>query len=176
MHVRCKFRNRRSIPRPRFPIKVQHFCHLVTFSVDFCILYAECPPYFYFRFVWPTDLESIPHASTPTSIILTNFEVDMTIHYRGIAFLSAHTSRDLVTLSFDHLTLNSCRKNRQIADILHSNRKLGSANRTAMFKFTPEVQTLPFLRMRSTNVAENGRKCDYPRKCDYMLNFWSQIR
>jgi len=95
----------------------------------------------------------------------------MTIHYRVIAFLSAHTSRDLVTLSFDLLTLNSCRKNRQIADILHSNRKLGSANRTAMFKFTPEVQTLPFLRMRSTNVAENGRKCDYPRKYDYMLNF-----
>ena len=95
----------------------------------------------------------------------------MTIDYRVIAFLSAHTSRDLVTLSVDLLTLNSCRKNRQIADILHSNRKLGSANRTEMFKFTPEVQTLPFLRMRSTNVAENGRKCDYPRKCDYVLTF-----
>ena len=28
----------------------------MTFSVDFCILYAECPPYFYFRFCltyWP---------------------------------------------------------------------------------------------------------------------------
>ena len=31
--------------------------------------------YFYFRFVWPTELESIPHASTPTSIIPTKFEV-----------------------------------------------------------------------------------------------------
>ena len=39
---------------------------LATFSVDFCILYAECLPYFYFRFVWLTDLEIIPHASTPT--------------------------------------------------------------------------------------------------------------
>ena len=32
-------------------------------------------------------------------------------------------------------------------------------------KFTPEVHKSPFLRMRSTNVAENGRKCGY------MLNF-----
>jgi len=79
------------------------------FSVDFCILYARSPPYFYFRFVWPTDLESTPHASTHTSIILTNFEVDMTIHCRVIAFLSAHTLRDLVTLTLDLLTLNSCR-------------------------------------------------------------------
>ena len=43
------------------------------------------------------DLENIPYASTPTSIILTNFEVDMTIHCRVIAFLSADTSRDLVS-------------------------------------------------------------------------------
>jgi len=74
----------------------------------FCILYAGCPPYFYFRFVWPTDLESIPHASTPTSISPTKFEVDMTTHCRVIAFLSADTSRDFVTLTFDLLTLNSC--------------------------------------------------------------------
>ena len=56
----------------------------------------------------PTDLESIPHASTPTLIISTKFEVDMTIHCRVRAFLSADTSRDLVTLIFDLLTLNSC--------------------------------------------------------------------
>ena len=45
-----------------------------------------------------------------TSIISTKFEVDMTIHCRvtGIAFLSADTSRDFVTLTFDLLTLNSC--------------------------------------------------------------------
>ena len=48
------------------------------------------------------------HASTPTSIIPTKFEVDMTIHCRVIAFLSADTSRDFVTLTFDLLTLNRC--------------------------------------------------------------------
>ena len=60
-------------------------------------LYIECSPYFYCRFVWLTDLESIRHASTPTSIIPTKFEVDITIHCQVIVFLSAHTSRDLVT-------------------------------------------------------------------------------
>jgi len=107
MNFRCKFRHRRSIRRPRFPIRVQNFSDLTTFSVDLCILYAECPPYFYFRFVWPTDLKSIPHASTPAKIIPTKFEVDMTIHCRVIAFLSADTSHDLVTLTFDLLTLNN---------------------------------------------------------------------
>jgi len=107
MNFRCKFRHRRSIPRPRFPIRVQNFGGSATFSVDFCILYSECPPYFYFRFVWTTDLESIPYASTPTLIIPTKFEVDMTIHCRVRAFLSGNTSRDLVTLTFDLLTLNS---------------------------------------------------------------------
>ena len=103
MKFRCKFRHRRSIRRTLFPVRVQNFSDLATFSVDFCILYAGCPPYFYFRFVWPTDLESIPHASTPTSIIPARFEVDVTIHCRLIAFLSLDTSRDLVTL-----TMNSC--------------------------------------------------------------------
>ena len=79
----------------------QHFGDLATFSVDYCILYVECPPYFYFRFVWPTDLESIRNASTPTSIILTKFEVDMTIHCRVAAFLSADRSRDLDLWPFD---------------------------------------------------------------------------
>ena len=92
LNFRCKCRHRRSNPRPWLPVRVQIFGDLVTFSVDFCILYAECPPYFYFRFVWPTDLESIPHASTPTSKIPTKFEVDMTIHCRVIAFLSAETT------------------------------------------------------------------------------------
>jgi len=107
MNFRRKLRHRRSIRRPRFPISVQNFGDLATFSVDFfCILYAECLPYFYFRFFWPTDRESISHALTPTSIIPTKFEVDMTI--RVIAFLSADTSLDLVTLTFDLLTLSSC--------------------------------------------------------------------
>ena len=108
MNFRCKFRHRRSIRRPRFPVREHNVGDLATFSVDFCILYSECPPYLYFRFVWPTDVEIIPHALTPKLIIPTKFEVDMTIHCRVIAFLSADTLRDLVTLTFDLLTLNSC--------------------------------------------------------------------
>jgi len=108
LNFRCKFRHRRSIRRSRFPIRVQNFSDLVTFSFDICILYAECPPYFYFRFVWPTDVESIRQTSTPAKIIPTKFGVDTTIHSRVISFLSADTARDLVTLTFDLLTLNSC--------------------------------------------------------------------
>jgi len=44
----------------------------------------------------------------PTSIIPTKFKVDMTIRCRVIAFLSADTARDLVTLISDFLILNSC--------------------------------------------------------------------
>jgi len=108
MNFRCKFKHHRSIPRPRFSTRVLNFGDLATIPVAFCILYAKCPPYFYFRFVWPTDLESISHALTPTSIIPTEFKVFMTIHCQVIAFLSADTSRDFVTLVFDLLTLNSC--------------------------------------------------------------------
>jgi len=107
MFFRCKFRQRCSIHRPRFPVRMQNFGDLARFSVDF-FLYAECPPNFYFWFVSPTGLESIPHASTPTLIIPTKFEVDMTTHCRVIAFLSVVTSRDLVTLTFDLLALNGC--------------------------------------------------------------------
>ena len=80
INFRCKLRPCRSIRRPRFPVRVQNFGDLATFSVDFCILYAEYPPYFYFRFVWLTDLESIPHTSTPTSIIPTKFEAPTPLH------------------------------------------------------------------------------------------------
>ena len=37
MHFRCKFRNRSSIRRPRFPIRVQNFGDLGTFYVNVCI-------------------------------------------------------------------------------------------------------------------------------------------
>ena len=37
MYFRCKFRHRRSIRRPRFPIRVQNFGDLATFYVNFCI-------------------------------------------------------------------------------------------------------------------------------------------
>ena len=93
MNFWCKFRHRRSIPRPRFPVRVQNFGDLATFPVDFCILYSEYLPYFYLWFVWPTDLKSIPHASTPTSIIPTKFEVDMTIHHTTpLIFKNSHNN------------------------------------------------------------------------------------
>ena len=41
MNFRCKFRHRRSIPRPRFPRRVENFGDSATFSVDFCILYLN---------------------------------------------------------------------------------------------------------------------------------------
>jgi len=41
--------------------------------------------------------------------IPTKVEVDMTIYCRVIAFFPADTSRDLVTMTFDLLTLNSWR-------------------------------------------------------------------
>jgi len=80
MNFWWKLRHDRSIPRPRFPYRVRNFVDLWTFSIGFCI-------YFYFHFVWPTDLESMPHALTPTEIISSKFEVDMTIHCRVVLFL-----------------------------------------------------------------------------------------
>jgi len=45
VNFQCKFRHRCLIHRLRFSIRVQNFSDLATFSVDICILYAECPPY-----------------------------------------------------------------------------------------------------------------------------------
>ena len=69
---------------------------------------AKIPPYFYFRFIWPTDLESVPRVEPPTLIISAKFEVDTTIHHRvTFSVVGADTLRDLVTLTFDLLTLDS---------------------------------------------------------------------
>jgi len=54
--------------------------------VDFCMIYTKIPPYFYFLFVWPTDIESTLQTLTPTVIISSKFEVDMAIQCRVIAF------------------------------------------------------------------------------------------
>ena len=109
MNFRCKFGHRRSIRRPRFPITVQHFS---DFWRSCSLIYAL---YIYFNvaiFLLPVCSTYWPRKYTtrvdPTSMIPTRFEVDIIIHCRVIAFLSAGTSRDLVTLIFDLLTLNSC--------------------------------------------------------------------
>jgi len=130
---------------PDFLLECKILAIWQRFFVDFCILYSECPPYFYFRFVWPTDLESIPYASTPMLIISTKFEVDMTIHCRVTAFLSADTSRDLVTLNFDVLTLSSCHTWRVTCPTL-----LPSLKTLRLFVHELRVITVPI---------------DYHRKC-----------
>ena len=56
-------------------------------SVNFCIGQAECPPYFYFRSSWPTDLESVSRDAHLAATVSTNFEVDTTIHCLVIALL-----------------------------------------------------------------------------------------
>jgi len=45
MNFRREFRHRHSIRRHRFHNRVQNFHNVATFSVEFCILYAESPPY-----------------------------------------------------------------------------------------------------------------------------------
>jgi len=105
MNFQGKFGHHRSISRPRLPYRVQMSAIWLCFTLFFCILYAKSPPYFYFGFVWPTDLESKPDAAILTAIISTNFEVNRTIHCRVIAFLLLIR---YVTLTYDCLTLNSC--------------------------------------------------------------------
>jgi len=85
----------------RFLYKKLYFGDLNTFSVDFCIRFAECPPYFYFRPTWPTDLQSVSRVSPLTMEISTQFEADTTIRWLVIAFLLL--IHDLVTLTFDLL-------------------------------------------------------------------------
>jgi len=53
----------------------------------FSIGKGKCPLYFYFRFIWPTDLASVPRVEPSTLIISTKFEVDTTIHRRVTALL-----------------------------------------------------------------------------------------
>jgi len=55
--------------------------------VSCCIWYAECLPYFYFQFIWPTDLESVPYALLTAVIFFTKFEVCAIVCCRVIAFL-----------------------------------------------------------------------------------------
>ena len=104
MNFRCKFRHRRSIRRPRFPIRVKisaiwrHFQLILHFIcwMSAIFLLPVCLTYWPRKYTTRVD----PHVD----IILTKFEVDMTIHCRVIAFVCGDTSRDFVTLTFDLLT------------------------------------------------------------------------
>ena len=87
MNFWLKFWHHHSIAWPRFPYRARYFRDLRTFSVDFCIGYAECPPYFYFRSSWPTDLESVSRDAHLVMKVSTKFEVDKTIRCLVIALL-----------------------------------------------------------------------------------------
>ena len=87
MNFRLKFWHRRSIPWSRFPYRARYFGDTRTFSDDFCIRYAECPPYFYFRSSWPIDLESVSRDAHLAMTVSTKFEVDTTIRCLVIALL-----------------------------------------------------------------------------------------
>jgi len=49
------------IARHRFPLRESEFLAIWAFSIHFCFSNAESPVYFYFRFGWPTDQESVWH-------------------------------------------------------------------------------------------------------------------
>ena len=79
MNFRLTFWHHHLIPWSRFPYMARYFCDTRTFSHfsdDFCIGYAECPPYFYFRSSWPTDLESVSRDAHLAVTVSTKFEVD----------------------------------------------------------------------------------------------------
>jgi len=87
LNFRLKFWHHHSIPWPRFSCRARYFGDLRTFSVDLCIGYAECPPYFYFCSSWPTDLESASRNACLAMNVSTKFEVDTTIRCLVIALL-----------------------------------------------------------------------------------------
>ena len=87
MNLWLKFWHHRSIPWHQFPSGAWYSGDLRTFSVDFCIGWAEYPPYFYFRSSWPTDLESVSRDANLAVKVSTKFEVDMTIRCLVIALL-----------------------------------------------------------------------------------------
>ena len=101
MNFRLKFWHRHSIPWSRFPYRARYFGDTRTFSDDFCIEYAECPPYFYFRSSWPTDLERVSRDAHLAVTVSTKFEVDTTISCLVIVLLLLIR---YVTLTFDLLT------------------------------------------------------------------------
>ena len=112
-HSRSKIWHHHRVPRPRFPIGRGNFGDSAinkgyiayfllrmrwvkrpyfrfrfedVFSLFF-IGKAKSPPYYCFRVVWPTDLESMLRVEPPTLIISAMFEVDTNIHRRVIAML-----------------------------------------------------------------------------------------
>ena len=81
----------------RFGDVLRWFLHLI-FWMSAIFLLPVCLTYWSRKYSTRVD----PHVDNFHKV-----EVDMTIHCRVIAFLSADTSRDFVTLTFELLTLNN---------------------------------------------------------------------
>ena len=84
MNIQCKFRHRFSIPRPRFFYNSAKFRRLSDvfrwFFFAFYMLNVR-------RFSTSGLFGPLPRKLTPTAIISTKFEFNMSIHCRVIAFL-----------------------------------------------------------------------------------------
>jgi len=108
MNFRCKCRHRRSIRRPRFPVRVQNFGDLATFSVDFLHFIFWMPAIFLLPVCltfWPRKYTTCvdPHADNSHQV-WSWYDHPLPSYSVFVCWLS----RDLVTLTFDLLTLSSC--------------------------------------------------------------------
>ena len=107
MNSQCKFRHHWSIPQPRFPYSVQNVGALAMFFIDVCTYICSMSAIFLLPVCltyWPRKYTTCVDSHGDNS---NKFEVDMTTHCWVIAFF-ADMLHDLVTLTFDLLTLNSC--------------------------------------------------------------------
>jgi len=120
-------------------------------------------------FLLPVCLTYWPRKYTtrvdPTSIIPTRLEIDITISCLVIAFLSADTSRDLVTLTFDLLSLNRWYTWRVTWPTLPPSMKTRSwVTRYNVSRWLPlKVRTWPLHMRRITWPVSRGSK---------QLHFW----
>jgi len=72
---------------------------------SFFIVQQQNPPYFYFRLIWPSDLESASCVMLRTSIISTKFEVDQshqTTDWRLLTFSVLLRYVNLLTLNTNY--------------------------------------------------------------------------
>ena len=75
--------------------------------------------YFYFWSIWPNDLEHVPHVALRTGIIF--YQVRSTYPFLIYNVFTADKLRHVVTLTFDPLTVNVCRRTVQEIAVAESN-------------------------------------------------------
>ena len=87
INFRFKFWHNHWICWSSFTCRARYFCDMRTFSDYFCIGNTACPPYFYIRSSWPTELESLWHYAHLAVTVSTKFDVHTTIRCLVIALL-----------------------------------------------------------------------------------------